>query len=52
MELYGIAHICKIKNTPIYGYKWPSDDGDQLQWKINAAIGFQNFKLIFKSRFL
>lgn len=52
MELYGIAHICKIKNTPIYGYKWPSDDGDHLQWKINAAIGFQNFKLIFKSRFL
>ena len=52
MELYGIASICKLNDIPIYGYKWPSDDGDHLQWKINAAIGFQNFKQLFKTRFL
>jgi len=52
MELYGIVKICKLKNIPIYSYKWPSDDGDHLLWKINAAIGFQNFKQIFKKSFL
>ena len=48
MELYSIAKSCIAANKTLYSYKWISDDGSSNDWKTNAAIGYENFKVIFK----
>ena len=48
MELYSIAKSCIAANKILYSYKWISDDGSRNDWKTNAAIGYENFKVIFK----
>lgn len=52
MELYSIAVSCLFEEKSLYCYKWVSDDGDPSHWLENAALGFENFKEIFKSKFL
>jgi adenosylhomocysteine nucleosidase len=52
MEGYSIAVSCNIENKLLYCYKWVSDDGDRNSWEENAAIGFNNFKKLFKTKFL
>ena len=48
MELYSIAKSCIAANKILYSYKWVSDDGSSKDWEANAAIGYDNFKLILK----
>ena len=48
MEGYSIAKVCKDENISLSLYKWISDDGSQSIWQQNAAIGYSNFKVIFK----
>ena len=52
MEIYSIAVSCLLENKSLYCYKWVSDDGDSSRWLENAALGFENFKKLFKERFL
>ena len=52
MELYSVALVCQQENIPVYGYKWVSDDGEEGKWEENAAIGYNNFKKVFKENFL
>ena len=52
MELYAIATACVAANVKLYGYKWVSDDGSNDEWLENAKAGFNNFKQIFKSKFI
>ena len=52
MELYSVALVCQQENIPVYGYKWVSDDGEEGKWEENAAIGYNNFKKVFKEIFL
>lgn len=52
MEIYSIALSCLIEKKSLYCYKWVSDDGDSSRWLENAALGFENFKELFKERFL
>lgn len=52
MEIYSIAISCLLENKSLYCYKWVSDDGDSSRWLENAALGFENFKKLFKERFL
>ena len=51
-EVYSIAISCLLENKSLYCYKWVSDDGDSSRWLENAALGFENFKKLFKERFL
>ena len=48
MELYSIAKSCIAAEKILYSYKWISDDGSSNDWKANAAVGYENFKVIFK----
>ena len=48
MEGYSIAKVCKDENISVSLYKWVSDDGSTKDWALNAAIGFNNFKVIFR----
>lgn len=48
MEGYSIAKVCRNENIFLSLYKWVSDDGSTEDWKANAAIGYNNFKVIFK----
>jgi len=52
MEIYSIAVSCLLEKKSLYCYKWVSDDGDSSRWLENAALGFENFKKLFKERFL
>tara|TARA_Y100000592_G_C5270486_1_gene221625 strand:+ start:23 stop:571 length:549 start_codon:yes stop_codon:yes gene_type:complete len=52
MELFSIAKSCKSAGKFLYSYKWVSDDGSNDDWLKNAKVGFDNFKIIFKKRFL
>jgi nucleoside phosphorylase len=52
MELYSIASVCNQESIPVYGYKWISDDGVENEWEQSAAIGYDNFKKIFKEQFI
>lgn len=52
MELYSIAKSCKDENISLYSYKWVSDDGSPSSWAETAAIGYNNFKEVFKEKFL
>jgi hypothetical protein len=40
------------ESIPVYGYKWISDDGVENEWEQSAAIGYDNFKKIFKEQFI
>ena len=46
MEGYALAYVCKQRGIPFKSYKWVSDDGNVDTWEENAAIGFENFKII------
>ena len=48
MEGYSIAKVCKTEDISVSLYKWVSDDGSSNDWQSNAAIGYNNFKDIFK----
>jgi len=48
MEGYSIAKVCKDENISVSLYKWVSDDGSTKDWEANAAVGYNNFKVIFK----
>lgn len=48
MEGYSIAKVCKNENISVSLFKWVSDDGSSKDWLPNAAIGYKNFKVIFK----
>ena len=48
MELYSIAYSCRNAKKSLYSFKWVSDDGEESNWLENAAIGYNNFKEIFK----
>jgi adenosylhomocysteine nucleosidase len=48
MEGYSIAKVCKAEKISLSLYKWISDDGSHSDWLANAAIGYKNFKVIFK----
>ena len=48
MKLYSIAKSCEYANKILYSYKWVSDDGTSTDWEANAAIGYENFKVVFK----
>ena len=48
MEGYSIAKVCKAQNVSVSLYKWVSDDGSSNDWEANAAVGYDNFKVIFK----
>ena len=52
MEIYSIAVSCILEKKSLYCYKWVSDDGDSSRWLENAALGFENFKKLFKEKFL
>jgi len=52
MEIYSIAVSCILEKKSLYCYKWVSDDGDSNRWLENAALGFENFKKLFKEKFL
>lgn len=52
MECYALAHTCLKYNIAFHSYKWVSDDGESLDWRTNAAIGFENFKSLFKEKYL
>lgn len=52
MEIYSIAVSCLLAKKSLYCYKWISDDGSDTDWFKNAAIGFDNFKVLFKNKFL
>lgn len=52
MELYSIAWCCMKMNKKLYSYKWVSDDGSSDDWNLNASKGFENFKNIYKDKFL
>ena len=52
MELFSIAKSCKIAGKTLYSYKWVSDDGSNDEWLENAKAGFDNFKTMFKERFV
>lgn len=51
MEGYSIAKVCESENVSLSLYKWVSDDGNSLNWKVNASIGYNNFKEVFYERF-
>ena len=48
MEGYSIAKVCKAEDISVSLYKWVSDDGSSNDWEANAAVGYNNFKAIFK----
>ena len=48
MEGYSIAKVCKAENISVSLYKWVSDDGSHNDWLLNAAKGYNNFKVIFE----
>lgn len=48
MEGYSIAKVCRDENISLSLYKWISDDGSTTDWQSNAAVGYENFKVIFK----
>ena len=48
MEGYSIANVCKSERVFVSLYKWVSDDGSTKDWEANAAVGYNNFKVIFK----
>lgn len=48
MEGYSIAKICRDENISVSLYKWVSDNGSTEDWLANAAVGYNNFKVIFK----
>lgn len=48
MEGYSIVKVCKEENISVSLYKWVSDDGSSKDWAANAAVGYNNFKNIFK----
>ena len=52
MEIYSIAVSCLLEKKSLYCYKWVSDDGNSSNWLENAALGFDNFKKLFKDKFL
>ena len=52
MEGYSIAKVCSSENISLSLYKWVSDDGSNSEWLENAKAGFENFKIIFKEKFL
>ena len=52
MEGYSIAKVCKEENISLSLYKWVSDDGSHSDWLANAAAGYNNFKKLFKERYL
>lgn len=43
MELYSIALACSIHGVTCKSFKWVSDNGNNDDWKVNAAIGFDTF---------
>ena len=49
MECYSLAYVCKRYGVNFKSYKWVSDDGNIDTWEQNAAIGFQNFRELFKT---
>jgi len=51
MEGYSIAKVCESENISLSLFKWVSDDGSKSSWKVNAAIGYNNFKKVFYERF-
>jgi adenosylhomocysteine nucleosidase len=48
MEGYSIAKVCRSQYVSVSLYKWVSDDGSSSDWEANAAVGYDNFKAIFK----
>lgn len=52
MEGYSIAKVCKQERISLSLYKWVSDDGSHSDWLANAAAGYNNFKKLFKERYL
>ena len=48
MEGYSIAKVCRSERISLSLYKWVSDDGVKSSWLQNAAVGYNNFKVIFK----
>ena len=52
MEGYSIVKVCKQENISVSLYKWVSDDGSHNDWLANAAIGYSNFKTLFKERYV
>lgn len=51
MELYSIAYAARKAQKQIHAFKWVSDDGEISNWEKNAALGYSNFKKLFKERF-
>lgn len=51
MEGYSVAKVCMSENISLSLFKWVSDDGNSHNWKINASIGYSNFKKVFYERF-
>ena len=52
MELYSIAWVCMKLNKKLASFKWISDDGESSDWKENAALGFEAFKIRFKEKYV
>lgn len=52
MECYSVVKSCLHANKIVYCYKWVSDDGDSSSWEANAALGYEKFKELFKSKFI
>lgn len=52
MEGYSIAKVCKQENISVSLYKWVSDDGSHNDWLANAAAGYNNFKKLFKKKYM
>ena len=50
MEGYSVAKVCESENISLSLYKWISDDGSKANWRANAAIGYNNFKIILNER--
>ena len=52
MELFSIAKACQLYNKKLHAYKWVSDDGSDKDWLENAKAGFNEFKALFKYKYL
>ena len=52
MEGYSIAKVCQNERISLSLYKWVSDDGSTEDWEANAAAGYNNFKKLFKEKYL
>ena len=54
MELYAIAKICSRENTPLFSWKYISDQADgnsSKDWENNVSRGVEAFKNIVLSKF-